>query len=620
MLQRRPTSRRQANQRRIAIRAYDILDTAPETNFDEIAQLAAAIFDCTFAAISFVDDDRQWFKAEVGLGVCETPISQSFCAHAIRQDDVMMVPDAAADARFARNPLVTGDLHLRFYAGMPIRASNGTPIGALCVIDPVARPGGITHLQRTTLKVLAAQVEAQLELRRALQRRDEQAEVQCELSNTLRFLAEHDTLTGLPNRAVFQRQLAAALNKRATGASRTAVMLVDVDHFKQVNDAYGHDAGDALLREFGVRLRRGLRATDTVARLGGDEFGAILYGIDADETLDSLCRSLDERLREPLAHHGRLIECRASIGVAVYPDHAQTLDTIVKCADLALSAAKVRRGSIVLFEKQMGDRFDDKLALLAQARVALQADRIVPGYQPKIDLRSGSVAGFEALVRLRAADGLEESSEMFLTAFGHRELAAAIGERMMTQVLDDVRSWCDAGLAFGRVAINSCAAEFASNDFAERMLGMLAARGIDPGLIELEVTEGIFLGRGSHHVARALALLSARGVRVALDDFGTGYASLSHLKQFPVDVLKIDRTFVRGVASDADDAAIVRALIGLGKSLGIETVAEGVETLEQARLVASWGCCTAQGYLYGAASSSRHVPAVLSHFTGAQAA
>ena len=206
---------------------------------------------------------------------------------------------------------------------------------------------------------------------------------------------------------------------------------------------------------------------------------------------------------------------------------------------------------------------------------------------------------------------------MFAKAFCNRELAAAIGERMITRVLDDIKSWKDAGLAFGHVAINSCAADYASNDFAERLLGSMAARGLDPRLLELEVTEGIFLGRGAHHVARALAMLSSRGIRIALDDFGTGYASLSHLKQFQVDVLKIDRTFVSGVSNDVDDAAIVRALIGLGQSLGIETVAEGVETHEQAAFVHSYGCSTAQGYLYGAACSSDRVPAVVANFARA---
>ena len=609
-----------ANDRRTAIRDYRILDTMPEPNFDDITRLAATIFETPFAAISFIDDHRQWFKSVVGLATRETPISQSFCAHAIAQPEVMVVEDASRDPRFAANPLVTGEPHLRFYAGMPIRAADGTPIAALCVLDRVARPWGVTEAQRTTLRVLAAQIETQLELRRAILRRDEHAAEQRKTSSALRFLAEHDALTRLPNRSVFHDSLAAATAGGKNSGSRTAVMLIDVDHFKHVNDAFGHDAGDALLREFGSRLRRAFRATDIVARLGGDEFGAILCEIGADKTLESVCRSLDDRLREPVSYQGRLIECRASIGIAIYPDHAGTADELVKCADLALGAAKERRGNIVMFEQKFSAEFERDLVLHAEARLALANGIVVPGYQPKIDLRTGAVTGFEALARLAGTDGLREHPEMFAQAFVHRELAAGIGERIMTQVLDDVKSWTDAGVPFGHVAINSCAADYVANDFAERLLASLAARDLDPRLIELEVTEGVFLGRNSHHVTRALTKLSAHGVRLALDDFGTGYASLSHLKQFPIDVLKIDRAFVAGVGHDADDAAIVRALIRLGESLGIETVAEGVETAEQAAFVKSNGCSTAQGYLYGAAYAGKVVPAVVAGFACAYAA
>jgi diguanylate cyclase (GGDEF)-like protein len=603
-----------------ALACYRILDTMPETDFDDIAGLASTIFGSTFAAISFIDDDRQWFKAKIGLGICETPITESFCVHAVARDEMLVVCDASSDPLFRDKPNVIGDPHVRFYAGMPIHASDGTPIAALCVFDPEPRPQGINEAERTTLRVLAAQVETQLELRRAIYQRDEQAAVEREMSNELQFIAEHDALTGLPNRAVFQRRLTETLDDAGGSPGRSAIMLVDVDHFKQVNDAFGHDAGDALLSDFGARLRLALRATDTVARLGGDEFGVILHDIDAAGALDSICRSIDERLRRPLSYAGRLIECRASIGVAVYPDHAETVERLIKCADLALGAAKAQRGSIVLFRESIGDDFENEVALLAQARAALASNAVVPGYQPKVDLRTGKVVGFEALVRLRDGKGLCEHPSMFLKAFCNPELAAAIGERMITQVLDDVMAWSAAGVAFGHVAINSSAGDYAANDFAERLLSEIDMRGLDLRTIELEVTEDIFLGRGSHHVARALALLSSQGVRIALDDFGTGYASLSHLKQFPVDVLKIDRTFLKGVGSDAADTAIVQALIGLGQSLGVETVAEGVETVQQAAFVLAQGCCTAQGYLYGGATTADSVPDVVAGFGCARAA
>lgn len=604
-----------ARARRLAIDEYRILDTPREQNFDDITRLAATIFDTAFAAITFVDDQRAWIKSEVGLAMSTSPISDSFCAHTIALNELMVVADTAREPRFAENPFVTSVPHLRFYAGMPIRAANGTPIAALCVIDPVPRPDGLTGMQRMTLRTLAAQIETQLELRRAIISRDEQAAEERETSHALRFLAEHDTLTGLPNRAVFHEKLVAATGGNDGRPQRTAVMLVDVDHFKQVNDAFGHDAGDALLRAFGTRLRQCLRAADTVARRGGDEFGAILYDIEDDETLAALCASLEDRLREPLEHNGRLIECRASIGIALYPGHADTAEGLIKCADLALGAAKVRRGSIVIFQDDFAEEFERDVTLFAQARSAIADNLIVAGYQPKINLRTGVLSGFEALVRIASGDGFCTNSPMFARAFAHREIAVAIGERMLTHVLDDMRAWRDQGVAFGQIAINSCAADFVANDYAERLLAMLGARDLDPRLIELEVTEGVFLGRGSDHVARALGKLSACGIRIALDDFGTGYASLSHLKRFPIDILKIDQTFVRGVGKNADDTAIVRALVGLGESLGMETVAEGVETAAQAASVRSFGCSTAQGFLYGAACPAHLVSNVVLDLT-----
>jgi EAL domain-containing protein (putative c-di-GMP-specific phosphodiesterase class I) len=273
-----------------------------------------------------------------------------------------------------------------------------------------------------------------------------------------------------------------------------------------------------------------------------------------------------------------------------------------------------------MYRHEMGARFDAELDNISKARAALAAGRIVPGYQPKICLRSGAVTGFEALARLRLGDRLTEHCDMFAAAFRDPELGRAIGSCVVSQALDDMCAWRRAGVDFGRVAINSCAADFAADDFAERLLAGLAKQELEPALLELEVTENTFLGRGAQHVHRAIQLLSSRGVRIALDDFGTGFASLSHLKAFTVDVLKIDRAFITNVERDPDNAAIVRAVVGLARSLGLETVAEGVETLGQAACVTHMGCCTGQGYLYGTAGPASAVPRLLARAPAGRAA
>jgi GAF domain-containing protein len=255
--------------RRDAIARYQILDSAPESHFDNIARLAANIIGTQTAAISFIDDTRQWFKARCGLQAQETPISASFCSHAIQAGALFVITDARQDPRFAHNPLVTGPPHIRFYAGMRILAADGTPIAALCVIDPDPRPRGLSPIEETTLRTLAGQVEALLELRRLVIEREAQVVAQSQLSEQLRHLAEHDELTGLPRRDLFYKCLTKAMHDADQTGTQAALLFVDVDHFKQINDSLGHDAGDALLCGFAQRLRDTMRRTDTAARLGG---------------------------------------------------------------------------------------------------------------------------------------------------------------------------------------------------------------------------------------------------------------------------------------------------------------------------------------------------------------
>ncbi|MFN3621094.1 putative bifunctional diguanylate cyclase/phosphodiesterase [Sphingorhabdus sp.] len=598
-----------------AIDGYDVLDTPFEPEFDEIANLASAVCGTSFAAISFVCEDRQWFKAEVGLGVRQIPISVSFCAYAIRQADIFVVTDARQHPLFAANPLVTGGPKLRFYAGMPLQASDGTLIATLCVLDTVARPAGLTVTQQLTLHVLARQVEAQLELRRSIIERDNRAAEQRTAATALQWIATHDSLTHLGNRTMFHTQLALALNNAKNDKSCVAVILIDVDHFKQINDSLGHDAGDAVLCAFAARLRDVVREGDTVARLGGDEFGIVLTSVKARKHLATIVDSLNMRLREKLEYNGRLIECRASIGVAIYGEHAKTSEALIKCGDLALGVAKATRGCAVDFHPDMETNFEREIHMTALARSAIREDRLFPYYQPKVDLLTGELTGFEALLRWDQSTGRLGMPHMIAPAFLDTELSLIIGDRMMNLILDDMQKWVVEGVNFGQIALNTCAGDFAANDFAERLLAALKVRGLSPRRVEVEVTESVFLGRGSHYVLRALTTLAKRGVRIALDDFGTGFASLTHLKKFPVHVLKIDQTFVSGLGKSADDAAIVRALIGLGSSLGMETVAEGIETHEQAAFVRTCGCTLGQGFLYGVARPAPDIADLVKRMT-----
>jgi diguanylate cyclase (GGDEF)-like protein/PAS domain S-box-containing protein len=434
----------------------------------------------------------------------------------------------------------------------------------------------------------------------------------------VRWTAGHDGLTGLSNRMRFTKRLHETLEAADERGAEAGLLLLDIDHFKHVNDQLGHDAGDELLRVVAERLREAVADPENIGRLGGDEFAVLVPGIRTSADLIAAGERVLNSLNRPFSHAGQLHDCRASIGAAMFPRHGQNADELLKSADIALYDAKAAgRGGVRIFRSGMRAELQRRASMVSLARYAIEQERIVPFYQPKIELASGRIAGFEALLRWEHPRLGLQFPATIASAFEDIELALALSDRMFAQVIADIRGWMDAGIGFGRVAVNASAAEFQHDDFAERLLERLAAAGVPPSSLELEITETVFLGRGSESVERALKRLSAAGVTIALDDFGTGFASLSHLKHFPVDVIKIDRSFVSELSKGGDDAAIVRAVIGLGRSLSIITVAEGIETKAQAERLCSEGCDLGQGYLFGKAREAAHVPLIIRGGSGA---
>ena len=427
----------------------------------------------------------------------------------------------------------------------------------------------------------------------------------------VRWIANHDSLTHLPNRLLFQERLDQLV---AAGPEQGsfALLLLDIDEFKRVNDTLGHDAGDALLCAFAERLKETARGDDLVARLGGDEFAVILNAVRDEEDVAAAVEALMAALRRPWIHGGMVLDCDASIGASLFPLDGSTRAELMKHADIALYVAKAAgRGNLKLFQPAMRAEMQNRISMLALARDAIEKDWIVPFYQPKVDLKSGAVAGFEALLRWHHPGKGFQKPDTIAAAFEDLTIATGLSDRMVEAVIDDMRDWLQRGIAFGHVALNAAAAEFRNGDFAERLLERLEAAGVPPRFVQVEVTETVFLGRGAESVERTLKMLSAAGVTIALDDFGTGYASLSHLKQFPVDLIKIDKSFVRDLNSAPDAAAIIRAVINLGHSLDVEIVAEGIETLSQESCLVAHGCDYGQGYLYSPAIPALEVPPLL---------
>lgn len=431
----------------------------------------------------------------------------------------------------------------------------------------------------------------------------------------IRWTANHDQLTQLPNRAFFQSALDQSIEGAHENETALSVLMLDLDDFKRTNDALGHDAGDALLKEFAKRLRRTVRADDLVARLGGDEFAVLLQGVAHEDEINSAAHSILAGLKTPCEYEGKLLDIRASIGASTLLAHGATRTELLKHADIALYVAKrAGRGVLRIFQPAMRVDAQNHLSMLELARNAIQHERIVAHYQPKVDLRTGHLDGFEALLRWEhPTDGLQHP-DTIAAAFQDGVLSAEISNRMVECVLGDMRRWTSSGIAFGHVAVNAAAAEFKSGTFAENLLTQLHRADLPTSCLQLEVTETVFLGRGAEHVEETLRALSFEGIQIALDDFGTGYASLSHLNRFPVNIIKIDRSFIRKLGTSDHEAAIVRAVIQLGRSLGIKIVAEGIETRSQAEFLKRHRCNFGQGYYFGRAVPASVVPSMIAEW------
>lgn len=436
-----------------------------------------------------------------------------------------------------------------------------------------------------------------------------------ESAERLAWSANHDPLTNLANRASFNAELRKAMAAATCQEGRFGLLLFDLDDFKQVNDTLGHDAGDAVLATFAVRLKEVGGDRATIARLGGDEFAAIVPKIAGEQELICRADAILRRMREPFVHAGRILDCHVTIGGALFPDHGNNSEDLFKSADIALYAAKSeRRGAAMIFEPGHKVRAQERQSMIALARTAYREDWIVPYYQPKVLLSDGSMQGFEALLRWHHPRHGTQLPATIAAAFDDLELAKSISEKIIERVISDMRGWLDRGIFFDHVAVNAGAAEFRYDNFGESVLKRLEEANVPPSCFQIEVTETVFLGRGAECVERALKLLSSAGVRIALDDFGTGYASLRHLKQFPVDVIKIDRSFVREIGRDEDDAAIIEAVLHLGRSLKIDVVAEGIETCAQESRLQDLGCRFGQGFLYSEAVPSAAVGALIESF------
>ena len=412
------------------------------------------------------------------------------------------------------------------------------------------------------------------------------------------YLAQHDILTGLPNRMLFLDRLQQAITYAERQQTRVAVLFLDLDRFKNVNDTVGHHIGDALLQEAARRIRQCVRSSDTVSRQGGDEFVILLPNLDDLGDIVQVVDKLIESIANPYFFDGHVMHVTTSIGVSVYPQDGSDSEMLIRNADTAMYQAKdAGRNDYRFFTQEMNRTIAKRVRLENKLRNALEKGEMLLHYQPKVDLRSGEIIAAEALVRWQhPEDGLISPAD-FIPIAEDTGMIVPLGAWVLNEACRQNQQWREAGLREIVMAVNLSPVQFQEHELINAVLAALARSGMPAGVLELEITESAMM-RNPEQAITMLNKINELGIRVSIDDFGTGYSSLSHLKKFPLDELKVDQSFVRDLSIDKDDAAIVSAVIGMAKSLGLSVTAEGVETIEQLRFLKNLDCDKMQGYYF----------------------
>jgi diguanylate cyclase (GGDEF)-like protein len=561
------------------LRGLHLLDSHGNASFDAIVELVSTTLGGSMAMISLMDEQRQWFLASRGLSVAETPRDVAFCNYPVTQGEPMLVKDALIDPRFAHNPLVQAGPRIRSYAGCPLRAANGSIVGTLCAADQT--PEKFTAAQMPLLHNLARVVEHLFVAhtnQQALQRAN-----------------EIDDLTGLLNRGAFARGLAGMIFPRALIGTGPFLLLFDLNGFKHVNDTYGHVHGDLALEEIGERVRT-LVPEGHAGRWGNDVFGVILPATMSDEGVHAFAEDMLELIARPIRISDATLHLRASCGIARYVP-GDTSRELLRRAELTIHHGKTQPAQrIHVYNPRLEDREQTRLAAEAEVYAALDTDRIFASYQPIVDLRTRTVKGYEALLRITRTDGRILTAGQLLPALVNPELSRQIAARMSALVAAEFATLAQITPGSCYVSLNATEADLLSDDFAPMLLARLAKAKIEPERVTLEVTETM-LFNDLERIKTVLDTLKAQGMSIALDDFGTGFSSLTHLKVFPIDKVKIDRSFVKDITHDHNARSIVAAVIAMARSLSIEVIAEGIEEEAQLQMLLHMGCTMGQGYL-----------------------
>lgn len=444
------------------------------------------------------------------------------------------------------------------------------------------------------------------------------AAVECAISRAQ--TAHYDNLTGLPNRSLLFDRLNHAINQARRYDHQLAVLFVDLDRFKFINDTMGHEVGDTLLKTVAGRIRECLRDSDTVARLGGDEFIAIATNLEDSMAAGRVAEKVVEALSQPMMINEHTVAISPSVGIALFPSDGENGSELIKLADVAMYQAKQTGGSSYQFYRpDLNSDALRRIGLGVALQRAIRSNELELHYQPQLDVVTGTVVGVEALVRWRHPESGLIPPDQFIALAEDLGLMVPMGDWVLQEACEDLKNWQQQGLDDFRLSVNLSAHQFNRESLLDHVLKWIDAAGLQPSDLEIELTESSVM-RDPDATADVLRGLSDAGVHIAIDDFGTGYSSLSYLKRFPLDVLKIDRSFVRDATSDENDAAIVKTIIGLARHFNLRVVAEGVETPEHLDFLRANGCRLMQGYLIGRPVPASELPRLIRNVTERYAA
>ncbi len=520
-----------------------------------------------------------WDPVHIGHAMLETGLN-SHAGYALHSNEAVILGDARTETRFVLSAL---DSEAGILSGIDvlIHGRDG-PFGVLSAHTGKLRT--FTGVDVRFMQSIAHVLGAAIERRQA----DEE----------LATLAQIDAVTGLPNRNLFSDRLSRALIWARRNDRLLALMYLDLDNFKAINDTLGHEMGDRLLKAVALRLRSCLRENDTIARLGGDEFTVILEDIAHIEQIDTVIQKILNAFHQPMELDGQEVFASTSIGISIFPHAGNDVESLLKSADIAMYRAKGEgRDTFQFYDASMSAETSERVALEAGLRRALDRQELRLHYQPIVDLQSGAMVGVEALLRWQHPELGLVLPDRFIKIAEQTGLIVPIGEWVLQTACDQCIAWQKSGFPDLYVTVNLSARQFRTSDLVNVIARVLRETGLNPGRLQLELTEGMLM---ENPVAsnKILERLKEMGALVSVDDFGTGYSSLSYLKHFPLDILKIDQSFVRDITTDADDAAIVEAIIALARSLNLKITAEGVETMAQLEFLRGRGCDSLQGYLF----------------------